>query len=42
MSSDIENPMLFATQSVVPIVPRNTIEVHEDVVHKDFSSAKMF
>ena len=41
MSSDIENlAMLFATQSVVPIVPRNTREVHEDVVHKDFSRAK--
>ena len=41
-SSDIENSMLFATQSVVPIVPRNTREVHEDIVHKDFSRAKMF
>ena len=28
------------TQSVVPIIPRNTREVHEDVVHKDFSRAK--
>ena len=40
MSSDIENSMLFATQSVVPIVPRNIREVHEDVVHEDFSRAK--
>ena len=40
MSSDIENSMLFSTQSVVPIVPRNTREVHEDVLHKDFSRAK--
>ena len=40
MSSDFENSMLFATQSVVPIVPRNTREVHEDVVHEDFSREK--
>ena len=40
MSSDIENSMLFATQSVVPIVPMNTREVLEDVVHDNFSRAK--